>query len=114
WMGGGFSSGISIVGNRINECMFELSTDSMLPGTLAVVYTTGQGEIPEAGTFVDITIRENRVTNSPAPVAAVASVDGLCLMDNEFVPSTEVERTHGSQYGADVKTPIWEKNNQHK
>lgn len=114
WMGGGFSSGISIVDNYINGCMFERSNDSMLPGSLAVVYTTGQGEIPEAGTFVDITIRENRVTNSPAPVAAVASVDGLCLMDNEFVPSTEVERTHGSQYGADVKTPIWEKNNQHK
>ena len=94
--------------------MFERSTDSMLPGTLAVVYTTGQGDIPEAGTFVDITIRENKVTNSPAPMVAIASVDGLQLIDNAFIPSNEVERTHGSQYGADVNTPIWEKNNQHK
>lgn len=114
WMGGGFSSGISIIGNRISGCMFERSSGSMLPGTLAVVYTTGQGDIPEAGVFVDVTIRENQVTNSPAPVAAIASVDGLQLIDNEFIPSKEVDRTHGSKYGADVKTPLWEKNNQHK
>ena len=114
WMGGGFSSGVEIVGNHIDGCMFERSHASILPGALSVVYTTGRGEIPEAGAFVDITIRENRVTNSPAPVAAIASVDGLQLIDNEFVPSAEVERTHGSKYGADVKTPLWEKNNEHK
>ena len=111
WMGGGFSSNVQIVGNTIEECMFERGNPRIPPGALSLFYITGDAKVAEPGAFINITVQKNKVTGCPCPAIAVTSVDGLKMSDNEVENSKEVTRSHGERYGADTSAPVWEKNN---
>lgn len=111
WMGGGFSSNVQIVGNTIEECMFERGNPRIPPGALSLFYITGDAKVAEPGAFINITVQKNKVTGCPCPAIAVTSVDGLKMSDNEVENSKEVTRSHGERYGADTGAPVWEKNN---
>ena len=111
WMGGGFSSNVQIVGNTIEECMFERGNPRIPPGALSLFYITGEAKVAEPGAFMNITVQKNKVTGCPCPAIAVTSVDGLKMSDNEVENSKELTRSHGERYGADTDAPVWEKNN---
>lgn len=111
WMGGGFSSNVQIIGNTINECMFERSNPHMPPGALTLIYTTGDAQVAGPGAFINITVQNNKVTDSPYPAIVATSVDGLKMSDNEVANVAGVTRSHGERYGADPNTPVWKKNN---
>ena len=111
WMGGGFSSNVQIVGNTIEECMFERGNPRMPPGALSLFYITGDAKVADPGAFMNITVQKNKVTDCPCPAIVVTSVDGLKMSDNEVENSKELTRSHGERYGADTGAPVWEKNN---
>lgn len=66
WMGGGFSSNVQIVGNTIEECMFERGNPRMPPGALSLFYITGDAKVADPGAFMNITVQKNKVTDAPA------------------------------------------------
>ena len=102
WMGGGFSSNVQIVGNTIEECMFERGNPRIPPGALSLFYITGDAKVAEPGAFINITVQKNKVTGCPCPAIAVTSVDGLKMSDNEVENSKEVTRSHGERTGTDT------------
>lgn len=114
WMGGGFSSNVRIVGNTIEECMFERSNPRLIPGALSLFYITGDAQVAPTGAFINITVEDNKVSGCPYPAIVATSVDGLKTAANEVTNDTGVERTHGSRYGADTNAPVWELNNRKK
>lgn len=114
WMGGGFSSNVRIVGNTIDECMFERTNPRILPGALSIFYITGDAQVPPAGAFVNITVQSNKITNSPYPAIVAASVEGLKIAGNEVSNQQGVERGHGTRYGADTSAPVWQINSTEK
>lgn len=114
WMGGGFSSNVRIENNVIEECMFERSNTRLAPGALSLFYVNGAGNIPEAGSLLNITLRGNRVVDCPYPAIVCTSVDGLTYGNNEVSNPSGIVRSHGAYYGADSQLPVWKTNTREK
>ena len=75
WLESGSSSQVVIRDNVIADCR---------QTAIRVVALGGNGAIAPAGAHRDITIRNNRITNSPLPCIEVTSTTGLVLGGNQY------------------------------
>ncbi len=113
WMEATFAWNVSITDNVIIDCMFANSSYGIEQAApLCVVAINAENNVVPAGGFRNITIKDNKIINSPQPAMILAAMDSSVVTGNIMTISKDVVRNHGKilKSGQEGK-PVWMINN---
>lgn len=109
WMEAGCSSNVIIKNNTIRNCMYDSNMDwTSQAGALVVVCQAPNGNLAGNGTFENIDIYKNTITECPNPCIVLNAIKKVYydMESNHVTPDLSRPRTHGKNYGIQ-DAPSW-------
>lgn len=102
WMEAGCSSNVIIKNNVIRNCMYDSNMDwTSQAGAIVVVCQAPNGNLAGNGTFENIDIYNNTITECPDPCVVLNAIKKVYydFESNYVIPDPSRPRTHGKNFG---------------